>query len=62
MVEIWPVIHTRDLDQVLRCAETAVEKCCAGVVLISMHGDDHSLDAFAPQVIARFPSLKVGAS
>jgi hypothetical protein len=62
MVEIWPVIHASDMDQVLRCAGIAAAAGCAGTLLISMHGDDGSLDRFAPRVAAEFPSLKIGVN
>lgn len=62
MVEVWPVIHTNNMDQVLRCAEIAAKTGCAGTLLISMHGDDGSLDRFAPRVAAEFPSLKIGVN
>jgi hypothetical protein len=62
MVEIWPVIHALDLNQVLRCADVAATAKCPGVFLISMHGDDDSLDVFAPHVADLFPSLKLGVN
>lgn len=62
MIQIWPVIHTRDAEQTLRCAGIAAAARCPGVFLISMHGDDDSLDRLAPRVIAEHPTLKVGVN
>ena len=62
MTEVWPVIHACDLEQVLRCAGIAALHQCPGVFLISMHGDDASLDHYAPIVMKAYPTLQVGVN
>jgi hypothetical protein len=59
---VYPVIHYRDNDLVLRNAEMADSAGCAGVFLIHMEGVDHLLDSAILAVRARFPSLMVGVN
>jgi hypothetical protein len=61
-IEVWPVIHVDDQEQAIRCAGIAHEAGCVGVFLISMHGNDESLDRIAPRVHQTFPSLKIGVN
>lgn len=62
MIEVWPVIHAKDANQVVECAMIARIARCPGVFLISMHGDDESLDKYANLIWREVPYLRVGVN
>lgn len=62
MIEVWPVIHVRDREQALECAELAFHCNCAGAMIISMSGGDEGLDPIGAAIRETFPNLKLGVN
>lgn len=62
MIEVWPVIHVQHREQALECAGIADFCKCAGVMIISMSGEDEKLDPIGDAIRETFPNLKLGVN
>lgn len=60
--QVWPVIHLQTPDLGIENAQIAADCGCPGVFLISMHGDDESIDPIADTIKTRLPNLMVGVN
>lgn len=62
MIKVWPVIHVFKATSAIKNARIAYECGAAGVMLISMTGDNDAVDAIADLVRMDNPGIKVGAN
>jgi hypothetical protein len=60
--QVWPVIHLRSLDLGIENAQITADSGCPGVFLISMDGNDESIDPIADSIKTRLPNLLVGVN
>jgi predicted TIM-barrel enzyme len=64
VIQVWPVIHVRDTIQTCENAGIARHFGCAGVMLISMDGNDDLTDHVSRRLVGQVlhPNFKIGVN